>query len=180
MAKRHKEFLDNGARVFALSADTAPMNAAVARKLALPFPFLADPGRDRAITPLGFADEKDPRQISRPGTIVITPEGEIVFSVTGRDYADRPDEDMLLEEVARLGLDPTSQGPPEIGDVEPGPKAAVLEELFPYFRGAKFAVLAARSRYREVGQEYRDDLKQWVQMVERYLEALHSVEERKA
>jgi hypothetical protein len=86
----------------------------------------------------------------------------------------------LLEEVARLGLGQTVQGPGEIGDAEPGPKAAVLEELFPYFKGAKFVVLAARSRYRDVGQEYRDDLKRWVWMVERYLEAMHSVEERKA
>jgi hypothetical protein len=180
MADRHDEFLEFGSRVFALSADTPPMNAAVAEKLALPFPFLADPERDRAITPLGFADEKDPRQISRPGTVIVSPQGEIVFSVTGRDYADRPDEDTLLEEVARLGLDPTTQGPPEIGDVEPGPNAAVLEELFPYFRGAKFAVLAARSRYREVGQVYRDDLKTWVQMIERYVEALTAVEQRRA
>jgi peroxiredoxin len=49
------------------------MNAAVVEKLALPFPLLADPGRDRVIAPLGFADEKDPRQTSRPGTTTISP-----------------------------------------------------------------------------------------------------------
>jgi hypothetical protein len=180
MASRHGEFLERGARVFGLSADTAPMNAAVVEKLALPFPILADPDRDRAITPLGFADEGDPRQISRPGTVIISPEGDVVYSVIGRDYADRPDEDVLLEELADLGLGPTTQDPPEVGVVEAGPKAAVVEELIPYFRGAKFAVLAARSRYRDVGEEFRDDLKRWVKMVERYTEALTAVEERKA
>ena len=155
------------------------MNAAVAEKLALPFPFLADPGRDQAVTPLGFADEKDPRQISRPGTVIISPDAEIVFSVIGRDYADRPDEDMLLAEVEKLGLGPTTQDRPEIGTPEAGPKAMPLDDLGPYFRGAKFAVLAARSRYRDVGEEFRDDLKGWVQMVDRYLEALTAVEDRR-
>jgi len=180
MAQRHEEFLVHGARVYALSADTAPMNAAVAIKLALPFPMLADPERDQAITPLGFADEKDPRQISRPGTVIISPEGEIVFSVVGRDYADRPDEDVLLEQLAGLELDPTTQDRPAVGAAEPGPKAMPFDDLSPYFRGAKFAVLATRSRYRDFGEEFRDDLKKYVQMVERYLEALTSVEERRA
>jgi hypothetical protein len=180
MAQRHGEFLGKGARVFAISADTPPMNAAVSQKLALPFPILSDPDRDRAITPLGFADEKDPRQISRPGTVIVAPTGEVVYSVTGRDYADRPDEDDLLAQVDQLGLPPTTQGPPTLGEVQPGDKAVAVEGLPSYLRGAKFAALAIRSRYRDVGDEFRDDLKGYVQMVERYLEALTEVEGRKA
>lgn len=179
MAQRHDEFLQRGGRVFGLSADSAAMNAAVVEKLALPFPLLADPDRDRAITPLGFADEKDPRQISRPGTVIVSPGGEIVFSVTGRDYADRPDEGLLLEKLAELGLEPTAQDPPEVGESQPGPTAMPYQALGPYFRGAKFAVLAVRSRHRDLGEGFRDELKGYVQMVERYVEALPSVEERR-
>jgi hypothetical protein len=179
MAQRHGEFLARGARVYALSADTAPMNTAIVEKLALPFPVLSDPDRTQAIMPLGFADEKDPRQISRPGTLIIDTDGEIVFSVTGRDYADRPNEDALLQALDGLGLSATSQTPPEMGESKAGEKAMAYEGLPHYFRAAKFAVLALRSRHRELGEEFADDAKRYVQMVERYLEALPAVEERR-
>jgi hypothetical protein len=156
------------------------MNAAVAEKLALPFPILADPERTGAIEPLGFADERDPRNIAGCGTVIIAPSGEVTFSQRGRDYADRPEEDELLEELAKLELPPTSQGPPELGEIEPGEKAMPYEGLPHYFRGAKFATLAIRKRHRDLGRELTDDLKSYVQMVERYLEALPGVEERRA
>jgi len=180
MAQRHDEFLERGGRVYGISADTAGMNAAVMEKLALPFPILSDPDRERAITPLGFADADDPRRISRPATIIVSPEGEIVFSVVGRDYADRPDEDLLLESLAALDLAPTTQQTPELGEPVAGPTAPSYKALGSYFRGAKFAVLAVRSRHRELGEGLRDDLKGYVHMVERYIEALPAVEERKA
>jgi hypothetical protein len=180
MANRHHEFLDRGARVFAISADTAVMNAAVVEKMALPFPILSDADREQAITPMGFADEKDPREIARPGAVVISPHAEVVYSFLGRDYTDRPLEDMLLEELDRLGLDSTGQAPPELGAIEAGEKAMPYEGLAPYFRGAKFAGLAIRNRYRDLGEDFADDLKRYVEMVDRYLEALPGVEERRA
>ncbi len=180
MAGRHGEFLQRGGRVFGISADTAPMNAAMVDKLGLPFPILADPDREQAITPLGFADEKHPNNISRTGSLVISPEGEIVFEYLGRDYADRPMEDELLDALGSLSLAATTQDLPELGEIEPGPRAMPLDGIGPYFRGAKFAALAIRSRYREFGEEFADDLKAYVGMVERYIEALPGVEERKA
>ena len=179
LANRHKEFLDSGSRVFSLSADDVPKNAAVMEKLALPFPLLADPDRDRAVTPLGFADEKDVRLISRPGTIVLAPGGEEVWRHTGRDYADRPHEDLMLEQVSALGLEPTSQEAPAVGPAEAGPTAMPLEGLPHYLKGAKFAALSVRNRHRDLGAEFRDDTKAYVQRVERYLEALDGIEERR-
>lgn len=156
------------------------MNAAVVEKLALPFPILSDPDRTEAIEPLGFADERDPRNIAGCGTVIIAPDGVVVFSQRGRDYADRPEEDELLQELGKLELAPTTQGPPELGEIEPGEKAMPYEGLPHYFRGAKFAALAIRKRHRDLGREFTDDLKRYVQMVERYIEALPGVEERKA
>lgn len=179
MANRHEEFLDRGARVFGISADTHAMNAAVVEKLALPFPILSDPDRDRAITPLGFADEKDERGIARNGALLMAPDGEVVWSVVGRDYADRPEEDELLDRLGALDLPPTTQATPEIGEVEPGERAMPLEGLTNYLRGAKFAALAVRSRHRALGPEFADDVKKYIQMAERYLDALTGVEERK-
>ena len=148
-------------------------------KLALPFPLLADPDRDLAITPLGFADEKDPRMIGRAGTVVLDPNGEEIWRHIGRDYADRPEEDLVLDQVLGLGLEPTSQEPPAIGEAVAGPTAMSLAGLVPYLKGAKFAALALRSRHRDLGDEFRDDAKELVQRVDRYLEALDGIEGRR-
>ena len=180
MASRQSEFLERGARVFGLSADSPAQNAAVMEKLALPFPILSDVERDQAVTPLGFADENDPRLISRPGVVIISPDGEIVSRFVGKDYADRPDEDLVLEELGSLGLDPTAQEAAEHGPVEPGEMAIPGEALKYYFSGAKFAALALRRRYRDISDDFRDGTKAYVAMVERYLEALAAVDERKA
>jgi hypothetical protein len=180
MAERHDEFLGRGGRVYAISADTPPMNTAVAEKLALPFPYLSDADRSNAIAPLGFADEKDPREIARPGAVIISPGGQVLYEKVGRDYADRPEEDVLLEELESLHLAATAQTPPELGRSEPGEKAMPYEGLPHYFRGAKFAALALRRRHRDMSNEFDADVKEYVKMVERYLDALPSVEERKA
>jgi hypothetical protein len=180
LADRHDEFLQAGSRIFSVSADDVPQNAAVMKKLALPFPLLADPSREQAVTPLGFADEKDPRLISRAGAVVLAPGGGEVWRHTGRDYADRPHADELLDQVAALGLESTKQEPPEIGPAQAGPTAISIEGLPHYLRGAKFASLALRSRHRELGDEFRDDAKEYVQRVDRYLEALGKIEERRS
>jgi hypothetical protein len=180
MAQRHDEFLANGARVFALSVDSPGQNAAVMDKLALPFPILSDAKRDQAVTPLGFADENDPRMISRPGVVIISPDGEVVSRFVGKDYADRPDEDLVLEELGSLGLDPITQDLAEHGPVEPGERAIPYEGLNYYFSGAKFATLAIRRRYRDISDEFKEGTKEYVGMVERYQEALSTVEGRRA
>lgn len=156
------------------------MNSAMIEKLALPFPILSDPERDRAISPLGFADPGDARNIAVTGVAIIDPAGEVVFSRIGRDYADRPDEEELLDVLGGLGLSATTQPGPEVGTPEPGETAASYDDLVPYFRGAKFAVLALRRRYRDVSPEFADDAKRYVQMVERYADALRSVDDRRA
>lgn len=179
MAQRQSEFNEMGGRVYGLSADSPGQNSAIMEKLALPFVILSDEVRDKAVTPLGFADEKDPRQISRPGVVIISPEGEIVYRYVGRDYADRPKEDDLLAELSKLGLPSVIQEADPRGPSEPGEKAMPGVGLKYYFSGAKFATLALRSRHREAGDEFRDDAKAYVQMVERYIESLSAVEERK-
>ena len=149
-------------------------------KLALPFPILSDPDRDGAVTPMGFADEKDPRLISRSGVVIVAPGGEEAWRHTGRDYADRPHEDLLLSEVAKLDLDPTTQNQPVVGPAIHGEKAIPFQALPQYLRGAKFAALALRSRHRSISDEFRVDTKEYVVRVERYLEALSAVEDRQA
>ena len=164
MADRQNEFLDRGARVYGLSADSPLQNSAVMDKLAIPFPILSDSERDNAIIPLGFEDEGDPRHISRPGVAIISSDGEIVHRFVGRDYADRPVEDELLADLEALKLDPV---------------AFPAEGLKYYFSGAKFANLALRRRYRHISDEFKDDTKAYVAMIDRYLEASSAARVRK-
>lgn len=180
MTARHDEFLQAGGRLYALSADTPGQNAAVMEKMELTFPIVSDIDRTQAIEPLGFADEKDPRQISRPGVVIVSPDAEVVHRFVGSDYADRPDEDGLLEQLASLGLPATTQDPPAVGAIEPGEKAISYKGLRSYLNGAKFATLALRRRHRDLGDEFRADTKAYIAMVERYLEALSTVDRRKA
>jgi hypothetical protein len=180
LADRHDEFLSRGARLYGISADSPAQNAAVIEMLALPFPVLSDESRQNAIEPLGLADPDDPRRIARTAVVVISPEGEEVFRYVGREYADRPHEDLLLEKVAELGLRRTEQAEPSVGTIEPGERAVGLDTLPHYFRGAKYAALALRRRHRDASDELRDDAKAYVQMIDRFLEALTNVEDRRS
>lgn len=162
LADRHDEFLAAGARLYAISSDSPAQNSAVMEELALPFPILSDETRQEAIEPLGFADEKDPRQIAKTGVVVLSPDGIEVFRYSGSEYADRPHEDRLLAAVEELDLEPTAQPAPAIGVGEPGARAMKLDTLPHYLRGAKFGVLAIRSRHREISEEFRDDAKAYV------------------
>ena len=179
MAQRQSEFNEKGARVYGLSADSPGQNSAVMEKLALPYAILSDESKGEAIRPLGFDDEKDVRQISRPGVVILSPDGDVVYRYVGRDYADRPNEDNLLAELEKLELAAVDQGIDQMGVAEPSDKAMPGEGLRHYFSGAKFATLALRGRHRELGSDFQAETKGYVQMIERYLEALSAAGERK-
>lgn len=180
LAERHDDFLERGGRLYGISADTPGQNSAVIEKLGLPFPILSDLDRTEAITPLGFADEHDPREIARPGVLIVDRHGEVAYRRESRDYADRPEEDALLDALGELDLETTTQDPPEIGEPEPGERAVPLEVLPPHFRGVKYAVYALRKRHRDVDEEFAEDAKAYGLMADRYFQALSAVKERRA
>ena len=92
----HQDILAAGARVFAISVDSPGRNAAMVEKLSLPFPYLSDPDRSQAISPYGVADEKDERKIARPSIVFVTPGQQEAFRFVARDFADGPNEDLVL------------------------------------------------------------------------------------
>ena len=151
----------------AISIDSPPQNAALIESLRLPFPILSDPDRTGAIGPYGLADEKDRRNIARPATVVVTPDGEEALRTLSRDYADRPTEDTVVSAVTALHLAATSQEPPTLGSAEPGPAAFSFELMVPYFRGARFAANAMGLRFPEA----RDEATTYMAQTDRYVEA---------
>jgi alkyl hydroperoxide reductase subunit AhpC len=175
---RHQQFLDAGARIFAISIDSPERNAAMIEKLSLPFPYLSDPDRSQAITPYGVADERDERHIARPAVIVVTPALEEVFRFVSRDFADRMPEDEVVAALQQLSLSPTTQEPPEPGTAEPGPKSMSPANLRIYFRGARFAAQAMGLRHAHHDEEIKTDSKAYVAEMDRFAAALDWLRER--
>lgn len=167
MAYRHEEITDAGARVVGISVDSPGQHAATVEKLRLPFPLLSDPDRTSVITPWGLADPHDRRNIAIPAAVGVHPDGTEAFRFTSRDFADRPTEDWVVESLQRMGLSPTTQTPPGLGSIEPGPKAMPAEHLFPYFRGARFAVVAMSRRHPDLAT----DADAYITEMDRYMES---------
>lgn len=175
---RHQQLLAAGVRVFAISVDSPQRNAAMVEKLTLPFPYLCDPDRSKAIVPYGVADEKDDRHIARPALVVVTRDREEAFRFVSRDFADRLPEDQVVMAVQQLALAPTTQEPPRIGPAEPGPRSLSLHDLRVYFRGARFAALAMGQRHGHHAETIKADSKAYVAEMDRYTEALEWLRQR--
>lgn len=148
-------------------------------KLLLPFPVLSDPDRSAVVEPLGVADPNDARGISRPAMVLIAPDGSESWRFVSRDYADRLPNDEVLERVRSLGLEATGQPAPEIGPIEPGPKAMAFEGMFHYMRGARFAAQAMGSRHKELGEQIEEDSKAYVAEMDEMLEAITELTRRR-
>lgn len=145
----------------------------MAEKLALPFPLLSDPDGTGAIQPYGAWHEG--KGIARPAVIVTTPGGDEALHQVGEDFADRPDEDELVETISQLGLPPVQQTPPPRGHPDPGQNAVNPRSLTPYFRGAKMAVTALSGRVREA----RPDAERMSGEYDRFLDAVAWLREQK-
>lgn len=71
----------------------------LARELELPFPLLQDPN-GAWIRALGLWDPS--RDVARPATLVVRG-GKVTWAYVGRDKADRPSVDAVLEAVKASG-----------------------------------------------------------------------------
>lgn len=64
-------------------------------KLLLPFDLLSDPEGEVAIKPFGFWDAAG--RISKPALVLTDGQGVIRYIYEGRDFADRPKDEMVME-----------------------------------------------------------------------------------
>ncbi len=162
-----------------MSIDSPSQNAAMVEKLSLPFPLLADPDRSLMIEPMGVADPKDARNLSRPAMILIGPDGSEHWRFVSRDFADRLPNDEVLDHVRDLGLPSATRPAPEIGPAEPGERAMPFEGLFHYLRGARFAALAMGLRHKGLGEAIKEDSKAYVSEMDEMLEAVKDLTQRR-
>jgi hypothetical protein len=96
--------------------------------------------------------------------VVVTPGGDEVYRRVSVDYADRPCEDDIVERLRGLGLPPTTQDLPDTGPAQAGRGAKTLEQLLPYYRGARFAVMAMGRRHPDI----RETADTYIAQLDRY------------
>lgn len=166
-------------RIVAIDVDSPAQHAAMIEKLDIPFPYLSDPDRSKAVGPFDVVDEKDARNIARPAMVLVDTEGEERFRFISRDFADRYPEDKVLEVAAELGLPPATAESMNTGQAEPGPSAMPFEGLWYYLRGARFAAQAMGLRHKDLGESIKEDSKAYVETMDRMLEAIKDYTKRR-
>ncbi len=116
-------------------------NAALAQKLALAFPVLADEDGAGAIKPYGAWHPAEER--AKPVTIVLAPDGGEAWRHDGVAAPDRPATADVLQAVAALGL-PLRNVPDARATVPgiPSDEAFPRERIAPFFRP-----IASATRY---------------------------------
>ena len=167
MALRHSELTDAGARPVGIAVDSVGQQAAMVEKLRLPFPLLSDPGGEQAIKPYDLWNEQERGGIAHPAIVIVDPQGTVAFRSVSGDFADRMTEDEVVQAVRSLGLESTTQDPPQVGEPDPGPQAMPVRAMGPYFRGVRFASIALGMRHPEI----RDDSKRLSDEAARYVES---------
>ena len=145
-------------------------NLAMVSKLVLPFPMLADP--DAAVI-AAYGVYREGEQRARPAAFAIGRDLSIAYRYVGRDFADRPLTNELLNALDTVTDAPRRQLRSEA--LPPGPRSPAdtgrtpfpLEHLAPYMRGVNFALEAISERvadderlqkevaiYRAIAQDY--------------------------
>lgn len=139
-----------GAEVVAISVDSEERNAAMFERWPTPHVrYVSDPGGETYLKPLGLFDPEERDGIALPSLLVLDADGNEVFGYRGHDFADRRDDDDVIEALEGLGLDAVEPvaGGPVVDGVEEHQKGAFTPKLFgPYFTGNKFGAIAIRSR----------------------------------
>lgn len=166
-----------GAEVIAISIDDEVRQAGMFERWPTPHvQYIADPGGERFLGPLGLIDPNDERGIALPAMLVIAPDGSEVYRYQGRDFADRTTDDDVYAALDALEL-------PAVDAPVGGPVAEVPDDLRrffaaknfgPYFMGNKFGALAILGRVSD--PEAKAMAKEHQQMADASLEAWSSLQ----
>ncbi len=101
---RRGEFEALGAKLAAISVDEPAEATKMLKRLEpkggpLGYPIYCDPTR-AAVKAFGVHDAE--HDIALPATLILAPDGTIVWKYVAKDQSDRPEEDAVLERVRAL------------------------------------------------------------------------------
>jgi len=96
-ARNWDRFVKEGVTLVGISVDPIENNRAMVEKLLLPFPLLSDP-EGRVIREWDVWTDTE-GGIARPSIFAVRKNGSIGWAYLGRDFADRPADDELLNSL---------------------------------------------------------------------------------
>ncbi len=138
--------------MIAVVVDPEGRNAALAERWHLPFRIASDPGGERFLKPLDLWNADEREGIGVPALLVVSPEGDEVFRVRSRDFADRVNDEDALVLLEKQGYSPLDPPPPAWqSQVEPEiDRRAFKPEFYgPYFRGNQYGGVALSLRVKD-------------------------------
>lgn len=101
-----------GAELAAISIDDDTRQSGMAQRWGLTHTaMISDPGGDTYLQPLGLFNPNERDVIALPGMLIIDPDGVEVYRYQGRDFADRTNNDDLLEALDALDLPQSNHHP---------------------------------------------------------------------
>ena len=153
------------------SADPPAAQLAMNRNWHLPFRWVSDPGGTRLARPVDAWNAEERGGVFVPLVLVVAPDGRAVLEHRSRDFADRGDDEDVLEALRGLSLPPRAETGPWDPGVEPQPteNAFRTEAFGPYFRGIRFNLKALGPRMRD--EQDAAELARAGQMAQSFLDA---------
>ena len=139
-----------GGEAIAVSVDSEERQAAMYRRWPTPHTtYVADPGGEYYLRPMGMFDPEERGGIGLPGMFVLDPDGNEVFAYRGHDFADRRHDEDVIVALEQLGLGPIDApaGGPDAAAVDvdqPGAFTPAMLNL--YFRGNRMGAHAILRR----------------------------------
>ena len=153
------------------SVDPPAAQLAMNRTWHLPFRWVSDPDGEQLAKPLDSWNPDERGGLFHPLVLLLGPDGQELVRHRSRDFADRPDDEDVLQALRDAGLPPRASQAWQPSGLEPRPTdSAFRPDAFgPYFRGIRFGMRTLAKRMRD--PEDAAELQQTTAMADSFLEA---------
>lgn len=164
LASQYDRIHGAGAELAAVSVDDVARQAGMAERWGFTHTaFVADPGGETFLQPLGLFDPEERGGIALPGMVIVAPDGTEVYRYQGRDFADRTNDADIWEALDRLALPPVNPAPwtPDVAVDDNLGGHFRPQDFAAYFRGNMFGAIAIGGRLgdkgsRAIAREHRE------------------------
>ena len=160
-----------GAEVVLASVDPPAAQLAMNRTWHLPFRWVSDPDGSRLAAPLDVWNADERGGLFHPLVLLVAPDGDRVVEHRSRDFADRDDDEDVLDALRALRLPARPEPAAWQPGIEPEPtqNAFRTQAFGPYFRGIRFVSRALAGRMRD--EQDADELRRTERMSGSFLDA---------
>ena len=101
MAEDYEKIKQAGAELFAISVDEQSYAWSMAQTTGAKFQILSD-SQKKTIADYGIVNAAEHGGIAHPSTFILDKEGRIRYMYVGKDAADRPPDETIIQEVKKV------------------------------------------------------------------------------